>query len=60
MLDSTGKFCYDGIDSSFDQSLYSCEGDEVGLLLEDLDFHWGISSGFNDSNSKLDSGLYFD
>ena len=46
MLDSSGTFCYDGIDSSFDRTLYNCEEDETDLLLEDLNFNWGISLGF--------------
>ena len=46
VLDSTGTFCYDGIDSSFDRTLYNCEADETDLLLEDLDFNWGLSLGF--------------
>ena len=42
VLDSTGTFCYDGIDSTFDQTQFTCETDETDALLDMLGYRFGL------------------
>ena len=42
VLDSTGTFCYDGIDSTFDQTQFTCETDETDALLDMLGYNFGL------------------
>ena len=42
LIDSSGTVCYDGIDSTFDQTQFSCETDETDALLGMLGYKFGL------------------
>ena len=35
--------CWDGIYATFDETIYTCEGNEVDKLLTDIDFQYGMT-----------------
>ena len=42
MIGGSGTICYDGIDSTFDQTQFTCETDETNLLLNMLGYKFGL------------------
>ena len=42
VVDAAGSICYDGIDSTFDQTQFTCETDETDALLEMLGYKFGL------------------
>ena len=42
VLDTIESFCYDGIDSTFDQTQFTCETDETDALLDMLGYGFGL------------------
>ena len=42
VLTPAGDACYDGIDSFFDETKYNCDNDDLEILLQDIDYHWGL------------------
>ena len=38
-----GLGCWDGIYSTFDETIYTCEGNEVDKLLTDIDFQYSMT-----------------
>ena len=44
VLSNDGSKCYDGVDIVFDHQKYTCEADELDVLLDDLHYDWGLST----------------
>ena len=44
VLSSDGSICYDGVDIVFDPQKYTCDADELDVLLDDLDYDWGLKN----------------
>ena len=42
MIGGSGTICYDGIDSTFDQTQFTCETDETDALLDMLGYSFGL------------------
>ena len=42
--DASGTICYDGIDSTFDQTQFTCQTDETDALLSMLGYHFGLQN----------------